>query len=277
MPVQAPVRTLRREVRVVEFQDQLNKLEGHLARLKMQVRQAQQLAGLGTAAMTLMHEANNLLTPMIGYAQAALGSGAPDLMRKALEMALTNGRMLSGLAGRLLEIGAAKPARAAATSILAAVGDARASLGRDLAKDGIRFECDVEPSAHVLIDPYSLRQVFFNLFLNAREAMAGTHHNRLRVRAVPKGSTFEIEVSDTGNGIPQAALGVIFDPLHTSKIGSESGRPRCGGLGLSLCQDLLEEAGGHIRVQSKPSEGTTFTVTLPAAPPPSGNLHREST
>ncbi len=241
------------------------KLEGSLEQLRAQVRQAQQVAGLGAAAMTLYHETNNLLTPLLNYAEAALRADDPQLMRKALAVTLTNARMLVGMSERLLQIGAAKPAQPEAASIREAVDDAVASLCRDLSKDGIRFSGDVDESLCVRMDPLHLRQVFFNLFLNAREAMKEARGRRLTVEAERSADAVIIRVEDSGKGIAPEILPRLFEPLQSTRVADGAGQHRCGGLGLALCRDLIETAGGRIRVESAPDNGSTFIISLPPA------------
>jgi len=74
-----------------------------------------------------------------------------------------------------------------------------------------------------------------------------------------------IEIRNTGDSIPPDLLPQIFEPFQSSKPVERNGRRRCGGLGLALCRDLIEENQGSIRVTSDPEKGTMFTITLPAA------------
>lgn len=239
-------------------------LQADFELLKAQVRQAQQLAGLGTAAALIAHEVNNLLTPMFAYAKAALEANDPDLQRKALEVTVKNCETLVAMSQRVLEIGAAKPAKRETVGVRQAVEDARASLCRDLAKDGIRFVCEVPDSVTVWADPLQLTQVLFNLLLNAREAMAPSHSGRLKVTATQQAQQVVIKVNNTGAPIRPDLLPHLFEPFQTSKPVTRNGRPRCGGLGLALCRDLVQENGGTIGATSDSEHGTTFTLALPA-------------
>ena len=243
---------------------QLDRLQGQLNRLRIQVRQAQQLAGLGTAAAMIAHEFSNLLTPIRSYAQAALDADDAELHRKALTVTLKNARMLTAMSERVLEISAAKPPDRQAVALRTTVDDAVASLCRDLGKDGIRLALNLDDSLTVWGDPLQLQQVFFNLFLNARNAMSPSHNGRLTVSGATDGDRVVVKVKDTGPGIPPDLLPHVFDPLQTSKPLDGNGQQRCAGLGLALCRDLIEENAGTIAVASEPGIGTTFTITLPA-------------
>ena len=94
MPRERPTRTRAGGEGVSPVEKQLAGLEAKLGELKSQVRQAQQLAGLGTAAAMIAHEVNNLLTPILAYSQAALSSGDSAQREKALKVTVKNVRML---------------------------------------------------------------------------------------------------------------------------------------------------------------------------------------
>ena len=248
------------------IEQQVARLDEQMRTLKAQVRQAQQLASLGTATAMISHEMSNLLTPILPYAEAALESNDLDLKDKALRTVVKNIRMLVAMSDRLLELGAAKPRSCEAVSIHDAAEEALASLCRDPSKDGIRKKFEIDDGLRATVDPLHLRQVLFNLFLNANEAMKPARSGCLSVVAKRSGEQVVIEVRDTGEGIPPERLSAIFDPCESSKPVERNGRWRCGGLGLALCRDLIDENGGTISVASEMGGGTVFTITLPAAP-----------
>jgi PAS domain S-box-containing protein len=113
----------------------------------------------------------------------------------------------------------------------------------------------------VQVDAMQIHQVFRNLISNGMEAMpeGGT----LEIRAVEAGDRVSIDVCDTGVGIAPEQLGNLFQPLFTTKA-------RGIGLGLVVVKNLTEANGGKVEVQSEVGKGTTFTVTLPAAPSSAG-------
>lgn len=265
MATTSPIRTRPGEAVAYPVDVRFAQLSAQFDLLKAQVRQAQQLANLGTAAAMLAHEVNNLLTPIRAYAEYALTSDDHELMRKALTVTSKNAHMMIAMSSRILEISAAKPQKTEAVGVRAVVEDALASLCRDLSKDGIDLSVNVEESLTVMVDPLQLQQVLFNLFLNAREAMNATHSGRLTISATRRADNVVIEVRNTGDSIPIDLLPRLFEPYQTSKPAERGGRRRCGGLGLALCRDLVEENCGTIQVVSDAERGTVFTITLPAA------------
>lgn len=244
------------------LEEKLMTLTAQVDLLKAQVRQVQQLASLGTAAAMIAHEVNNLLTPILAYVDSALQGNDIEFAKKALTITARNARMLIAMSGRMLELGAAKPQKVEKTDIRLAVTDALASLCRDLEKDGITFAMKVDDGLCVLADPLHLRQVLFNLFLNAREAMAPSHSGRLTVSAQRENGQTRIEVRNTGPAIPPELLPAIFEPFQSTKAAS-NGKARCSGLGLALVRDLIQENGGSIAVTSNAESGTTFRIVLP--------------
>lgn len=245
--------------------EQLSKLTTQFETLKAQVRQAQQLASLGTAAATIAHEANNLLTPILSYADYALANNDPEIMRKALAITAKNIRILVNMSERLLELNAASPTKRESVSLRPVVNDAIASLCRDLSKDGISLRMDIDDGLTVFADGLQLQQILFNLLLNAREAMIAESSGRLTINAWRVDEDrVAIRLNNTGPAIPADLLPHVFAPLATGKPAARNGRKRCGGLGLALCRDLIEENHGTISVASDATQGTTFTIVLPA-------------
>ncbi len=125
---------------------------------------------------------------------------------------------------------------------------------------GARIEVaiDLPPGLReVLADGDQLRIVFGNLVRNARDAMPDG--GRLEIRGRGHGEGIEVDVVDTGVGIPKEDLKRVMEPLYSTKA-------RGLGLGLSIIRSILDRCSGAIRVDSEPGRGTTFTVTLPAAP-----------
>ena len=111
----------------------------------------------------------------------------------------------------------------------------------------------------VVADPDRLRQVLLNLLSNA---VKFTDAGRVAVRARAVEGMVEVTVSDTGVGIPESALGYIFESFRQAD-GSSTRRHGGTGLGLAIARQLIEMQGGTIRVASTPGQGSDFTFSLP--------------
>jgi PAS domain S-box-containing protein len=111
-----------------------------------------------------------------------------------------------------------------------------------------------EPLPRVMIDPPMMRRVFTNLILNAIQALPDG--GELRIVVSREGEDLLVAFKDTGVGISEENMDKLFSPFFTTKAKGQ-------GLGLPVCKRLVEAHGGSITVESKPREGSTFTVKLP--------------
>jgi CheY-like chemotaxis protein len=123
-------------------------------------------------------------------------------------------------------------------------------------------------TATVLLDPAELELALINLAVNARDAMPQGGHLQLSMRNAEPGEHqglgrwVSITMSDNGMGIPRALLDRVFEPFFTTK---EQGKGT--GLGLSQVYGFCQQAGGTVRIESRPGEGTRVHLLLPAAAP----------
>jgi len=116
--------------------------------------------------------------------------------------------------------------------------------------------CGLGSLGEVAFHPNTLRRALVNLMQNALEAMPEGGWLTLRGRRTA--SQVHLEISDTGVGIPEDKLPLLFEPLHTTK-------PEGTGLGLYLVREIVAAHDGRIAVHSVPGAGTTSTITLPRA------------
>jgi signal transduction histidine kinase len=134
-------------------------------------------------------------------------------------------------------------------------------LRPELAQAKIEVAAELAHAPEVTADAEELRGALLNLFLNAREAMprGGTLSVRLRPRGEggAGGRRVEIEVEDTGCGMDEETRRQLFRPFFTTRHGGT-------GLGLAIVKRVVEDHKGAIRVESRPGEGSRFTLTLPA-------------
>jgi signal transduction histidine kinase len=119
----------------------------------------------------------------------------------------------------------------------------------------MRTECD--DGLHINADPGMLRQALLNLAINACQAMPNGGTLRLSCRAAAR-QRVQIDVEDTGVGIPPEHLGRIFDLYFTTK---EKG----SGIGLSMVYRIVQLHDGEVEVQSTPDRGTRFRMSFPQA------------
>lgn len=245
-------------------QDQLNELESQFTSLKKQLWHAQRLASLGTMAAMVAHEYNNLMTPIVTFAQYAIDQDDPELMRSAVEKCLKQAVRASHLSDRILNLATDQCTTPAAIALKEAVEESLDCLGRDLSKDNIGLTVEVDPELKILSNAASFQQVLINLIQNARQAMLG-RRGRLTIRAEEADDEIRLSIVDTGSGIRGEDLDGIFEPFFTTKSRADRPDKRGIGLGLTVCKDIIAEHGGRIEVESRLGHGTTFTLIYPAA------------
>lgn len=251
-------------VRVEQLLEHFEKLEAQFQQVRDGLTHSHRLATLGTIASIIAHEYNNILTPIISYAQLALAKpGDAEFMKKALEKSLQGAERAAHISSSLL--GFAREAdQKHAAKLLTVVNESVACMAREPKKDGVQLTINV-PDIQVAITPLSLQQVLVNLILNARQAMRKTGGKLTLTARVEKGLV-HIDVADTGPGIPAHIKDRLFEPFVTSRNSEgEAGEKRGTGLGLCICRDLIRNAGGSITCDSTPGQGTTFHITLPKA------------
>ncbi len=249
---------------------------------RRQLVQADRLASLGLLAAGVAHEINNpaafiaLGVQQLGRLLAQLpADGIPVSIRGRVDEILdelSDGiQRIAQIVGEL-KLFSRIPEGAYATPvdvnrlIVSAVTLARSEIR-------YRAKLDLEFGDLPLLvgDHARLGQVFVNLLINAAQAIApgNPEANTVRVRTRLVDGYVEIEVSDTGAGIPETYRGRIFDPFFTTKAPGEG-----TGLGLSISYDLVRRSGGTLSVESEVGRGTTFVIRLPATDSPGQRTSR---
>jgi len=236
--------------------------------LRAQVAELQHIANMGVASYMIAHELNNLLTPVGTYAALALQNpGDAELVEKALHKAERNCQRAAQITESILSLAAGDRQPKQLCKLAPLVAEVFDCLARDFSKDGIDIEITIPDDLEVFAVPVQLQQVLMNLILNAREAMLGSG-GTLSISAGLATEMVEVKVRDTGEGIAGPKLADVFEPFFTTKKrghGSRTGRT--AGLGLAFCRKVVEAHNGKISVESRPNNGTTFTIALPKSAP----------
>jgi two-component system cell cycle sensor histidine kinase/response regulator CckA len=236
--------------------------------LEEHLRQAQKLESIGRLAGGVAHDFNNLLTVITAYSELLLESmdesdpGRVNLteIRKASDRA-------AALTHQLLAFSRRQVLQPQILDLNALLADADKMLRR-LISENIEVVLCLDPALRrVRADAGQLTQVVLNLAVNARDAMPSGGTLSFATSNVTTGSELPLlpgqyallTVSDTGAGIRPEDLGHIFEPFFTTKQPGEG-----TGLGLSTVYGIVQQSGGHIRVESQPGRGATFSVYLPS-------------
>jgi signal transduction histidine kinase len=232
--------------------------------LARQMRQAEQLAVAGRIASEVAHEIGTPLNIISGRAEYVLRElPADDSRATHLRTIVSQIDRISGMIASRLDVVRPRKAEIQPTVVTPLLESVLQLLGPTARKKGLALSLDATTSARVLADPNQLQQIAINLVMNAIEATPPGGRVSLALAPVTGAdgrAGLELTVSDSGTGINPALLDRVFDPFFTTKPPGQG-----TGLGLAICRDIVREHGGAIEAESRPGEGTTFRVWLPAA------------
>jgi len=203
------------------------------------------------------HEIRNPLTSIGGFARRVydrLPQGDPN--KKYMEMIINDVARLENMMKELLELETAAISYRERTNINDVIMEALKSFEQDLEDRDIEAKTELGDNLPLIsIDQEQMKMALANLIKNSIEAM----QNKLKILKITShisDGRMEIQVSDTGKGIPKDKIKNIFDPFFTSKT-------RGPGVGLTLTLKIIQEHRGTVSVESEPGKGTIFTIRLP--------------
>lgn len=226
------------------------------------IRHYQRVQSLGMMASHIAHEFNNYLTPVSIYAEMLESDqGVTEDQRFMLGEMLRSIEKASRLSRSLLHFSRQDTGAALQRMDLAADTREAVSVVRQLTPRQVAFSADVaEEPLPVLGRDGMMQHILMNLCKNAFHAMEHTERKELRInlRRSDDGASAELNVRDTGCGIPAEARERIFEPFYTTK-GSRHGT----GLGLSVVQNVMTSVGGTIEIRDNPDGGTEFALSFP--------------
>jgi hypothetical protein len=227
-------------------------------RLEEQLQHSEKMASIGLLAAGVAHEVNTPLTGISSYTQMLRGQvDASDPRAPLLEKIEKQTFRAAKIINNLLNFSRSSSAEVESLDVNKVLLDVLSLIEHQLEGSNIKVRRELaERLAPVRGNENRLQQVFFNLVLNARDAMPKGGWLTLKTRA--EDGAVVAEVADTGEGIRREDIKRIYDPFFTTK-----GIGRGTGLGLAVSYGIVQEHGGAIAVDSVPGKGTTFTVTLP--------------
>jgi two-component system cell cycle sensor histidine kinase/response regulator CckA len=248
-------------------------LERERAQLTEQVTQAQRMEAIGRLAGGVAHNFNNILTALVGYCELLLAKLPADSdarfeaeqIKRAADHATTVTR-------ELLLFSRRETGQLVRLDLNEVVVQTRLLL-HELIRSDITIVTALAPVvAPVMADRSQIEQAIVNLVLNASDAISGsgvigieTANLDLDEQLVGGGATLEpgryvtLTIKDNGTGMDEDTLAHIFEPFFSTKSPDKG-----SGLGLSTVYGIVEESRGRILVDSKPNEGSEFTICLPA-------------
>lgn len=245
----------------------VNVMLARLQHAQDQLRRAnQQLEGASAAkSRFLSHVSHELRTPINGvlaYAQLLQLDGLEPDANESVEQIITSARHITALVDEFLDIARIEAgAIPLAIDVVDPTAIARQVIAMTqplAAAQSTRVDLDVGDDVAVLADELRLRQALLNLVSNA---IKYGNNSPVEISIGHIGPAVQIAVRDHGNGIPAHQLPRLFIPFD--RLDADNSNQQGTGLGLSVTKQLVELMHGHIDVTSHPSDGTTFTITLP--------------
>ena len=203
------------------------------------------------------HEIRNPLTSIGGFARRVydrLPQGDPN--KKYMEMIINDVARLENMIKELLKLKTIAISYRELTNINDVIMEALKSFEQDLEDRGIESKTELGDNLPLIsIDQEQMKMALASLIKNSIEAM----QDKLKILKITSrisDGRMEIQVSDTGKGIPKDKIKNIFDPFFTSKT-------RGPGVGLTFTLKIIQEHRGTVSVESEPGKGTIFTIGLP--------------
>ncbi|WP_322495685.1 ATP-binding protein [Chloroflexus sp.] len=248
-------------------------MEEEQQRLTEQLFQSQKLEAIGALASGIAHDLNNLLVPIIGFAEMGLLEAPPDSELYAdFDQIRAAGIRATALTRQILAFSRRQRFEMKPVNLNQIISDF-AGILRRLIGERIAIHLNLSPHLWPIVaDAGQIEQVLLNLVINARDAIEGNgaitittapvridNNTSQHLPTLALGDYVAMQVQDTGCGIDPDILPRIFEPFFTTKPQGQG-----TGLGLATVFGIVKQHRGHIDVQSVPGNGTTFTIYLPA-------------
>ncbi len=231
--------------------------------LESQLSQAEKLSSIGLLAAGVAHEVNTPLAVISSYAQMLTKQINGDAkLGELLEKITRQTFRASEIVNNLLNFSRTGATEFSQIDLNKIIKETLTLLEHQFKTSRIKVDAQLYeglPTIHG--NAGKLQQVFLNLFLNAKDAMAGKG-GTLSIRT-SNGDAVQVDISDSGAGIAPEHINKIYDPFFTTKASPREGQSRGTGLGLSVTYGIIQEHAGKIRVDSQPGRGTRFQLEFP--------------
>jgi two-component system sensor histidine kinase PilS (NtrC family) len=230
-----------------------------IKQMEQRMRQADRLATVGRLSANMAHEIRNPVASISGAVEALAKDLPPDEGRNRLvEIVLRESERLDHIVGSFLDYARPAPLTPIDVDLAQILDEVLLLIEHRSLPANLKIIREYAESLPARVDPQQMRQAIWNLCLNAVQAMPDGGEMRVGGQALGESEREQIQVwvADSGHGIADADLPHIFEPFYSTKA---------GGIGLALVYRVLQDHRGLIEAHSRPGDGTTFTLTLPAA------------
>ena len=235
--------------------------------LEAQLTQADKLSSIGLLAAGVAHEVNTPLAVISSYTQMLAKQVRGDMRVAPLLDKITQQTFrASEIVNGLLNFSRTGAAEFTELDLNHVIEETLKLLEHQFRVSQVQLATSLDDKLPTILgNSGKLQQVFLNLFLNAKDAMAAG--GTLSVSTVANGHV-AVDISDTGSGIALEHMQRIYDPFFTTKLTVREGQRRGTGLGLAVSYGIIQEHAGKIQVESQVGSGTTFHLEFPTARKP---------
>jgi len=224
------------------------------------IMESERLALIGQIAANVAHELNNPLQGIVTYSHLLLEKMPHENSTTvSLQKIVTQANRCRDIIRGLLDFSRQRKPDKTICDINSVMEECVALVENQAIFHNIQITKQFEEDLPlVVVDPSQMQQVFMNMIINAAESIENSGRLNLGTSFNPVEELFEIEITDTGHGIPEEHVEKLFDPFFTTK---EVGHGT--GLGLAISYGIIKEHNGTITVKTEVDRGTTFLIRLP--------------
>lgn len=238
--------------------------------MEVQVQRSERYATLGRLAATIAHEIRNPLTSIAGSIQLfGQGENRSDDEKRLMQIVVRETEALNRWITDFLTYARPVGEQRSSFDLGRDVSEALEALRYDARFSNVEVQSTIPEDAFVLADPVSIKQIVWNIVLNAVEAMEDGGKLWVEIDTSVREEFVQLRVTDTGPGIKSEHAERIFDPFFTTKTSGT-------GLGLATAFRLTTELGGTLNFHSLYGEGTTFYIDLPKPNQRAGDINVNS-
>ncbi|MCJ7546909.1 MAG: ATP-binding protein [Deltaproteobacteria bacterium] len=235
------------------------RLYQEMQRTQQLMRRTDRLSALGSLTAGLAHEIRNPLVTVKTFLDLVPERHKDKEFRgNFLKLTTAELERITKLVSDLLEFAKPKKPALRRVDINKVIEEIIPLIQVEARKRDITIETNLRDTPQARLDPDQMKQVFLNIFLNGIEAIKAHGKISITSRDIRKnGAVYvQVEIADTGKGIPRELVEQIFDPFFTTK-------ERGSGLGLTIAHQIIQDHHGTIEVESMPKKGTTFFINIP--------------
>lgn len=241
-------------LRIVDAETAAHEARAHLGRLA-------RMTSLGALTGSIAHEVNQPLAAIAASGNAGLRwlsqeSPRPEKAEAALRRIVADANRASTIIGNLRKLARGAPPEQVPVDVTLVVQETLDLARREIEHKQAKVHLDLREGLRVLADPTQIQQVVGNLLLNAVEAIENAEERQIAISSEIVRGEAVVTVADTGPGFPTLEREKLFGAFWTTK-------PSGTGMGLTICQSIIEAHGGSIWVAPHRSTGARVAFSLP--------------